>query len=176
DVHVAIDGNFTHQRYASVENDPEIVPCQNQAIWLTDTELEAAWLHITEAHEVHAAASHRQSTCIPEGSLDECEKSHKAARDCGDEAAEGVMASKGLMAMVCRHNVPLFICDITTPGEQQFYLIALLQKLSSLLPAKATIGLLYDIACLLDRSILKYNLIPEISGWLALATAAFHAY
>ncbi|KIJ48716.1 hypothetical protein M422DRAFT_162469, partial [Sphaerobolus stellatus SS14] len=33
-----------------------------------------------------------------------------------------------------------------------FYLIALLQKLSSLLLAKATIGLSYDIACLLDRT------------------------
>ncbi|KIJ48717.1 hypothetical protein M422DRAFT_247573 [Sphaerobolus stellatus SS14] len=57
DVHVAVDGNFTHQHYASVENDPEIVPYQNQAIWLTDTELEAARLHITEAHEMHPAAN-----------------------------------------------------------------------------------------------------------------------
>ncbi|KIJ55038.1 hypothetical protein M422DRAFT_153453, partial [Sphaerobolus stellatus SS14] len=105
-----------------------------------------------------------------------CENAHKAARDCGDEATEGVMASKGLMAMVCRHDVPLFLCDITTPGEQRFYAIALLCKLAELLPGNASIELLYDIACLLDRSIAKHNLIPEIAPHLSLATAAFHAY
>ncbi|KIJ31429.1 hypothetical protein M422DRAFT_83908, partial [Sphaerobolus stellatus SS14] len=59
------------------------------------------------------------------------------------------------------------------------YSIALLQKLSSLLPANATIGLLYDIACLLDRSIAKAGLpyrVEYILPRLSLATAAFHAY
>ncbi|KIJ51761.1 hypothetical protein M422DRAFT_157751, partial [Sphaerobolus stellatus SS14] len=109
---------------------------------------------------------------LPDGSLGQCEKVHKAARDCGDEVTTGVMASKGLMALVCKHDVPIFICDIMTPGEQQFYSIALLQKLSSLLPTNATIGLLYDIACLLDRSIAKADIAPRLS----LATTAFHAY
>ncbi|KIJ46504.1 hypothetical protein M422DRAFT_165232, partial [Sphaerobolus stellatus SS14] len=165
-VQVAIDGNFTHQRYSSVEGDPKIVPLSQLTIWLTEGELEVARQHIQ----------------LPDGSLDQCEKAHKAARDRGDEATTGVMASKGLMALVCKHDVPIFICDITTPGEQRFYSIALLQKLSSLLPANATIGLLYDIACLLDRSIAKaglpyrHDLIPDISPCLSLATAAFHAY
>ncbi|KIJ50287.1 hypothetical protein M422DRAFT_159972 [Sphaerobolus stellatus SS14] len=78
--------------------------------------------------------------------------------------------------MVCQHDVPLFLCDITTPGEQRFYAIALLRKLAELLPGNASIGLLYDIACLLDRSIAKHNLIPEIAPRLSLATATFHAY
>jgi len=59
------------------------------------------------------------------------------------------------MAMVCRHDVPLFLCDITTPGEQQFYAVALIRQLASLLPPNATIGILYDIVCQLDRSIAK---------------------
>ncbi|KIJ42325.1 hypothetical protein M422DRAFT_171213, partial [Sphaerobolus stellatus SS14] len=180
DVQVAIDGNFTHQRYSSVEGDPEIVPLSQLTIWLTEGELEVARQHIQDAHD--RTGKRRQSTRLPDGSLDQCEKAHKAARDRGDEVTTGVMASKGLMALVCKHDVPIFICDITTPGEQQFYSIALLQKLSLLLPANAIIGLLYDIACLLDRSIAKaglpyrHDLIPDISLCLSLATAAFHAY
>ncbi|KIJ47785.1 hypothetical protein M422DRAFT_94012, partial [Sphaerobolus stellatus SS14] len=106
DVQVAMDGNFTHQRYSSVEGDSEIVPLSQLTIWLTEGELE--------------------STRLPDGSLDQCEKAHKAARDCGDEVTTGVMASKGLMALVCKHDIPIFICDIMTPGEQRFYSIALL--------------------------------------------------
>ncbi|KIJ47969.1 hypothetical protein M422DRAFT_163159 [Sphaerobolus stellatus SS14] len=66
-----------------------------------------------------------------------------------------------------------------TPGEQRFYSIALLQKLSSLLPANATISLLYDIACLLDLvspRFCSHDLIPDFSPHLSLATSAFHVY
>jgi Kyakuja-Dileera-Zisupton transposase len=115
--------------------------------------LNAVKQHVADQRHINEMGS-RQNTCVP-GSLDECEQAHHAARDRGDQTTEGLYASKGLMAMVCRHDIPLFICDITTPGEQQFYSIALIRQLASLLPPNASIGVLYDIACTLDRSIAK---------------------
>ncbi|KAF8320200.1 uncharacterized protein EI90DRAFT_2861628, partial [Cantharellus anzutake] len=83
---------------------------------------------------------------------------------------------KGLMATVCHHDIPLFLCDVRTPGEQQHFSIAMLLALSCQLPSNATIGLMYDVGCVLDRSIAKYNLIPEIAPRLSIAVSVFHAY
>ncbi|KAF8325443.1 uncharacterized protein EI90DRAFT_2932302, partial [Cantharellus anzutake] len=63
-----------------------------------------------------------------------------------------------------------------TPGEQQHFSIAMLLALSRQLPSNATIGLMYDVGCVLDRSIAKYNLIPEITPRLSIAVSVFHAY
>lgn len=59
----------------------------------------------------------------------------------------------GIMALVCRHDIPLFLANIDTPGEQQKYAVALIEHLFSLLPPNATVSLLYDVACVLDRSL-----------------------
>src|SRR6266436_8013877 len=63
--------------------------------------------------------------------------------------------SKGLMACACHHDIPLFLCDIRTPGEQQHFAIALIGVLFQHLPLSATVGCLYNIGCVLDHSILK---------------------
>ncbi|KAF8337552.1 uncharacterized protein EI90DRAFT_3119000 [Cantharellus anzutake] len=54
--------------------------------------------------------------------------------------------------------------------------IAMLLALSCQLPSNATIGLMYDVGCVLDRLIAKYNLIPEIAPRLSIAISVFHAY
>jgi hypothetical protein len=59
----------------------------------------------------------------------------------------------GQMAPVCRHNIPLFLANIDTPGEQQKYSVALFEHLFSLMPSHATLVGLYDIGCVLDRSL-----------------------
>ncbi|KIJ36471.1 hypothetical protein M422DRAFT_261229 [Sphaerobolus stellatus SS14] len=97
---VAIDGNFTHCRYASVEADPQIFSTDYQGFWLTEEELNSACDHV-QKNSNNSCSSTCQASHLPGGSLEQCENAHKAARDHGDEATEGVMASKGLMAMVC---------------------------------------------------------------------------
>lgn len=57
------------------------------------------------------------------------------------------------MALVCRHDNPLFLANIDTPGEQQKYAVALIEHLVSLLPPEATVAVLYDVGCVLDRSL-----------------------
>ena len=59
----------------------------------------------------------------------------------------------GQMALVCRHDIPLFLANIDTPGEQQKYAVALIEHLFSLLPPEASAQVLYDVRCVLDRTL-----------------------
>jgi hypothetical protein len=59
----------------------------------------------------------------------------------------------GLMVIICCHDILLFFANIDSPREQQKYSVALLAHLFSLLPSEATVVSLYDIGCVLDRSI-----------------------
>ena len=61
------------------------------------------------------------------------------------------------MALICRHDIPLFLANINTPGEQQKYSVALIEHLFSLIPANATVSVLYDVACVLDRTLHKVS-------------------
>ena len=85
--------------------------------------------------------------------LDECEKSYEAA----DEKKEKSLGTKfddtGLMALVCRHDIVLFLANVDTPGEQQKYGIALIEHLFTQIPSSATVAVFYDIGCVLDRSL-----------------------
>jgi hypothetical protein len=57
------------------------------------------------------------------------------------------------MSLVCRHDIPLFFANIDTPGEQQKYAVALIEHFYSFLPVNATATVLYDVGCVLDRSV-----------------------
>ena len=61
----------------------------------------------------------------------------------------------GVMVLICCHDIPLFFANIDTPGEQQKYSIALIDYLFSLLPSQANVVVLYDVRCVLDRSLSK---------------------
>jgi hypothetical protein len=98
----------------------------------------------------------------------------------------------GLIALICRHNIPLFFTNIDTPGEQQKYAVSLLEELFSHLPIDAMVVCLYDIDCELDRSrnlvsgktlynnsteVSQYNLFSaSINPHLMFVTSAMHAY
>jgi hypothetical protein len=90
---------------------------------------------------------------VPNEAVDECEKAHEAANGKKQKASMEQFDDTGLMALVCRHDIPLFFANIDTPGEQQKYAVALLLHLFSLLPPQATVYLLYDVGCVIDRSI-----------------------
>ena len=90
---------------------------------------------------------------MPDAALDECEKSFEAADEKKCKTQGSKFDDTGLMALVCRHDIVLFLANVDTPGEQQKYGIALLEHLVSLLPAAATVAVFYDIGCVLDRSL-----------------------
>lgn len=59
----------------------------------------------------------------------------------------------GLMALVCRHDIPLFLANIDTLGEQQKYILVLIEHLYTFLPLEATVTVLYDVGCVVDHSL-----------------------
>jgi hypothetical protein len=89
---------------------------------------------------------------VPDEAVDECGRAHEAADERKQKTSMEQFDDTGLMALVCRHDVPLFLANIDTPGEQQKYAVALLEELFSHLPDNATVSALYDVGCQLDRS------------------------
>ncbi|PSR97574.1 hypothetical protein PHLCEN_2v4281 [Hermanssonia centrifuga] len=89
---------------------------------------------------------------VPDSAVDACEHGHEAANGNNVKTADGRFDDAGLMALICRHDIPLFLTNVDTPGEQQKYAIALIQHLFTLIPVEATVKALYDIGCVLDRS------------------------
>ncbi|KAJ6605852.1 hypothetical protein B0H10DRAFT_1957084 [Mycena sp. CBHHK59/15] len=70
-----------------------------------------------------------------------------------------------------------FPLHIDTPGEQQHYIVAMMEEVGSLLPPEATIVQCYDVACVTDNSV---NLFPILSEGLlqrvAFVINAMHAF
>ena len=89
--------------------------------------------------------------------LDECEQSFIAAQEKVTKASKNYYADTGLMALLCRHDRVLWVANMTTPGERQHNALALLQRLMDELPDNWNIGVLYDIACQLSRSVDKVS-------------------
>lgn len=90
---------------------------------------------------------------VPDEAVDDCEKSYEAARGTNVKTSMEKHDDAGIMALVCRHDIPLFMVNIDTPGEQQKYTVALIEHFFTLLPPNATVAVLYDVACVLDRSL-----------------------
>src|SRR5260370_27085102 len=121
-------------------------------VFLTQEEIQAAVEHLAACRANSAmSSSHCPSRLMPDGAIDCCQELHKAASAHQSvDSNEGIYHSKGLMGMVCWHDIPLFFCDIRSAGEGQKYPIALIVVLNCHLPLRATISLLYDIGCVLD--------------------------
>ena len=89
---------------------------------------------------------------VPDAALDQCNDSHMAAS--ANKAKMGdLFDDKGVGALVCHHDIPLFFVNMDTLGEQQKYTVTLIDHLFSMLPPSASVVILYDIACILDCSI-----------------------
>ena len=73
------------------------------------------------------------------------------------KASIALYIDTGLVALVCQHDRLLWLANLMTPGERQHYAFALLQKLFDNLPSDWNIGMLYDIACQVERSVVKVH-------------------
>ena len=148
-----------HRQFSS--RDGELMRVWDETcIFLSQQEIQEAANHLAACQAISAtSSSHHHSRLVPDGAIDGCQESHRAASACQSaDSNEGIYRSKGLMGAVCQHDIPLFLCDIRSAGKGQKYPIALIVALSRQLPPNATIGLLYDIGCVLDRSIAKVSL------------------
>ena len=123
-----------------------------------------------------------------------CQSSYEAADGKKQKTSMESFDNTSLMALICRHNIPLFFANINLSSEEQKYFLALIAHLFSLLLPNATVMTLYDIGCTLNRMLslvshyiclldltslclFQYNILSsDIIAQLQFTTTAMHAY
>lgn len=153
DIHFCVDGNFHHRHGISAG---ESVPFHDPAYILSKSFVDRVGERVDEQRK-RTPRSYRPK--VPDEAIDDCEHSHEAADGRKRKANTDIFDDTGLMALVCRHDIPLFFTNIDTPGEQQKYAIALIEHIFSLLPPDATGTAFYDVGCVLERSLNKVRCI-----------------
>jgi hypothetical protein len=147
DFHIAADGNFHHRHRRTAGDSPHFY---DPDYFISKEKVDDVGHRIDTLRKTPAKRFHRR---VPDEAVDECEKSHEAADGRKQKANMDKFDDTGVMALVCRHDIPLFFTNIDTPGEQQKYSVALLKHFFTHIPKNATVACLYDIGCVLDRSL-----------------------
>jgi Kyakuja-Dileera-Zisupton transposase len=80
------------------------------------------------------------------------------------------------MGLLCCHDQVLWLVNMTSAGERQHYAFALIETLLQHLLTCYKIGLLYDVACILHRSCIKWGFLKEYLHRIVFAISVFHAY
>ncbi|KAJ7840589.1 hypothetical protein B0H14DRAFT_3457948 [Mycena olivaceomarginata] len=154
DVQLGADGCFSYRHLRSagdgpIDYDPTyFVPKEN----------------VAEVNERIIEARKRKSTTykprIPQDAINACQESWNAANEKKQKTDPKYYDASRVFVMTCRHSQVIYLCDIDTPGEQQKYIVALMEEVNSNLP-QATILQAYDVGCVTDHS---FNLFPILSA------------
>ncbi|KDQ11852.1 hypothetical protein BOTBODRAFT_113727 [Botryobasidium botryosum FD-172 SS1] len=181
DAHACLDACFGHKRRAGHGLDPEIP--YDDSRFLPDDLVRKMMERVEKARGEPKKApqkreKHAEFSGLPVSNsvLDHCEATFIAAQENVAKSSKKFYSDTGLMALLCRHDRVLWLVNLTTPGEQQHYALALIVQLFLHLPSFWRIGLLYDIACQLHRSLVKWDLLPEYLHRLVFGVSVFHAY
>ncbi|KAF7337301.1 hypothetical protein MSAN_02255300 [Mycena sanguinolenta] len=113
---------------------------------------------------------------LPRSVLDACEASFKAADEKRQKTSTDFFDDTALMALLCRHDRVLFVANMHSAGEKQFYVIALVETFFQHLPLEIRVGLMYDVACSAERSCLKWGFLARYMDRIAFAVSVFHAF
>jgi hypothetical protein len=124
----------------------------------------------------HSGDHYEGDMNVPASALDACNESFTAADERRVKASTTFFSDTGLMALLCRHDRVLWLVNMTSAGEKQYYAFALIQRLFENLPPTMTVGLLYDIACQLHRSCILWGFLGSYLSRLRFAVSVFHAY
>jgi hypothetical protein len=113
---------------------------------------------------------------VPASVLNGCNDSFVAADEKREKTSTQFFADTGLMALLSRHDWPLWTVNMTLAGEKQHYAIALLQRLFKHIPSYTTMDVLYDVGCNLHHSCKKWGFLEEFLLRIILGILVFHAY
>ncbi|KIJ39698.1 hypothetical protein M422DRAFT_257522 [Sphaerobolus stellatus SS14] len=171
---VAINANFAQKCLKPRSKDVPLVHPQTQFIPKSIVTFMEEYIEVQRKRKPKATT--QLNLRLPEEVLAECEDSFIAAQETEVKASVVTFMDTGLVAMVCCHDRLLWLINMTTPGERQHYAYTLIKLLFKHLPDDWNVGLLYDIACQIERSMIKHNILPELYDRLAFAVSVFHAY
>jgi hypothetical protein len=150
---VCVDANFAQRRRHSRHPDP--VDPHPDTHFLSVHDVESMRHAVEHARPSDSRANAKSWAALPDDTLDDCKKAFTAAQGHIAKSSNKIFADTALMALLCRHDRPLFLVNMTSAGERQYYALALIKALFLHLPDNWVIGLLYDVACQLERSMRK---------------------
>ncbi len=165
DFHVSLDACFSHRHLRSAGDSPAFY---EPSLILPKEFVDAVGTRIESMRKKPPKKSYVPR--VPHSAVDACEHGHEAADGNNVKTANGRFDDAGLMALICRHDIPIFLINVDTPGEQQKYAVALLEHLFTLIPPEATVKALYDIGCVLDRSLNMVSRISNLDLWQSFLT------
>lgn len=155
---VYLDANFSQCHHHLKYNDPKLL--HPDTYWISpedvkkmEAEVEATCTSIKQ-EVVNNTCAPTEMQDIPNEADNDCQKMFIAAQNI-PKASNKIFADTAIMALVCQHNCPLLLVNMTSPGEHQHYTLALLHRFFQQLHVDWDIGLLYNITCQLHCSMQK---------------------
>ncbi|KII82981.1 hypothetical protein PLICRDRAFT_84208, partial [Plicaturopsis crispa FD-325 SS-3] len=188
DVIACLDACFTQKRRKTKDGQRDPPRVHPDSVFVPEEDVNAMRDFVQETRGStktrRGAAAEPESTGdgyegglrVPNSVLDECKDSFGAADEKREAASTEFFVDTGLMGLLCRHDRVLWLINMTTAGERQYYALALIKRLFQHLPRTMTVGILYDIGCQLHRSCVKWNFLHDIRDRITFGIAVFHAY
>ncbi|PLW41042.1 hypothetical protein PCASD_07964 [Puccinia coronata f. sp. avenae] len=153
---ICLDGNFQHRHHTKASCEEVI---RTPRIFLEQSEVDSMLADIRLA-EIRHKPSAQAST----------------ADDLRNESTWKGCDDTGLMGCCCRHDAAIYLANIHKSGEQRSLPCALINRIIQAIEPNRSVGILYDIGCLLNKFIKLRGLFEEDQGCIQFATSIFHAY
>ncbi|KAJ6585476.1 hypothetical protein B0H19DRAFT_1206873 [Mycena capillaripes] len=171
DVQLGADGCFSYRHSRSAGDGPI---SYDPSYFLSKEKVDKV------GERIAAARKKKPTKCdprIPAEVLEACEASWDAANEKKQKVDTKCHDASGVFVLTCRHSQPLFMCNIDTPGEQQKYIVALMEEVNSLLPPSATMIQAYDVGCVTDHSLNLYPILSKgFRARVSFVINAMHSY
>ncbi|KAJ7608102.1 hypothetical protein DFH06DRAFT_1486276 [Mycena polygramma] len=169
DVHVGIDGNRTHKHNSNAGDGPT---GHEPLFFLPRSLVDFEGKRIADVRLGHSTSYDPE---IPDDVVNKCAKTYAAANEKLGKPISPKFDETGIFHLSCRHNIPLFVASMNTLGEEHKYFVTLLSELMARLPPQATVCLFSDVACIIERALRSYPLLPEdVVKRLRLSLNALH--
>ena len=174
-----LDACFTQKREHSIRDPVHMHP---DSVFMAEADVQAMADYVDSVRPRKPKAQtseddgYEPGMRVPTSALNDCDDSFLAADENRQKASTTQFSDTGLMALLCRHDRVLWLVNMTSAGERQYYALALLESLFQHLPKSMTVGLLYDIGCGLHRSCLKWGFLEDYIDRITFGISVFHAY
>ncbi|KAG6913787.1 hypothetical protein DXG01_004317 [Tephrocybe rancida] len=166
DVIICLDACFTQKRNRQARDPPCMHP---HTVFLLEQDLDAMerYMDALRAHKLPPKRAKitqedqedhiKGGLHVPNSVLDGCKSGFTAADERCVKASTQFFDDTALMALLCRHDIVLFLANMHSAGEKQHYVMALVETLFQHLPLEFCLSILYDIGCQAKCSCVKWG-------------------
>ncbi|KZT05136.1 uncharacterized protein LAESUDRAFT_737664 [Laetiporus sulphureus 93-53] len=181
---ICLDVCFTQKRRKGKGDECDLPRQHPDSVFISHEDVQEMEDYVEECRPSHPATAsasgdddgYEGMLTILKSVLDGCQDSFLATVEKREKASMQFFVDTGLMALLCHHDRVLWLVNMTLVGERQHYALTLIQCFFEHLPISAVIGVLYDIACQLHRSCVKWGFLQDFSNRILFVISIFHAY